>query len=295
VIGGGPSLRRVVLCFLSCALAGPVFAGDAPPAAPAATPNPTPTQVAGQAALDAFTAKDAAALAALAARNDPDPWLVAEDLLRRGAAEAAEAFAAAAPRIDVETLPAYVAARRTAGDDTARRTRVATAQGAMSAGKLEAALVALGPAEAPPPRDVPGVQLQQLRGLVLARQQRPGDAAIAMAGAVETAEALGWLARAAMCADLAARLAFDGRDLQRVTAALERQHAVATRRGDRRGAAAALSGLGFAAVERGDRAAAIEAGERALAAWRRPASPGRRGRARSWARGWCASASSSAP
>ncbi len=189
-------MRRVVLCFLSCALAGPVFAGDAPPAAPAATPNPTPTQVAGQAALDAFTAKDTAALAALAARNDPDPWLVAEDLLRRGAAEAAEAFAAAAPRIDVEALPAYVAARRTAGDDTARRTRVATAQAAMSAGKLEAALEALGPAEAPPPRDVPGVQLQQLRGLVLARQQRLGDAAVAMAGAAETAEALGWLARA---------------------------------------------------------------------------------------------------
>ncbi|MFO0934525.1 MAG: CHAT domain-containing tetratricopeptide repeat protein [Planctomycetota bacterium] len=266
-------MRRVVLCVLSCALAGPVFAGDAPPAAPAASPNATPTQVAGQAALDAFTSKDAAALAALAARDEPDPWLVAEDLLRRGAGDAAVAFAAAAPRADVEALPAYVAARRAAGDDAARRTRVATAQAALTAGNLDAALEALGPAEAPPLRDVPGVQLQQLRGLVLARQQRPGDAAIAMAGAVETAEALGWLARAAMCADLAARLAFDGRDLPRVTAALERQHAVATKRGDRRGAATALSGLGFAAAERGDKAAAIEAGERALAAWQAAGEP----------------------
>ena len=61
---------------------------------------PTPEQAA-DSALAAVTVKDAAALKALAAKDAPDPWLVADELIRRGEFDAAEAFAKAAPRVDV--------------------------------------------------------------------------------------------------------------------------------------------------------------------------------------------------
>jgi len=48
----------------------------------------------------------------LAAKDKPDPWLVADELCRRKEFDAAEAFAKAAPRPDVAKLPAYVAVRR---------------------------------------------------------------------------------------------------------------------------------------------------------------------------------------
>ncbi len=54
-------------------------------------------------------------LGPLAARDDPDPWLVADALCEMGEFEVAEAYARAAPRRDVEALPRHVAARRAGG------------------------------------------------------------------------------------------------------------------------------------------------------------------------------------
>ena len=53
----------------------------------------TPEQVA-DGVLVAFQAGNQERVKALAQRDDPDPWLVADELCHRGAHDAAEAFAA---------------------------------------------------------------------------------------------------------------------------------------------------------------------------------------------------------
>ncbi len=60
-------------------------------------------QVADAATL-AWRAGERRRLRILASRDDPDPWLVADTLCFRGQIDAAESFAAAAPRGDVERL-----------------------------------------------------------------------------------------------------------------------------------------------------------------------------------------------
>src|SRR5688572_29333155 len=96
----GPALRCVlILCFLAC---GAARADEpSPPAAPAPAANPAPPptleEVAG-AVLEVLQAKDDEALKAIASKDEPDPWLVADELIRRGEVEAADAFAKAAPR-----------------------------------------------------------------------------------------------------------------------------------------------------------------------------------------------------
>ena len=72
-----------------------------------------------------MTAKDDATLKALAAKDDPDPWLVADELIARSQHDAADAFARAMPRVDVERLPAYVASQRGKPADAAGRARLA--------------------------------------------------------------------------------------------------------------------------------------------------------------------------
>ncbi|MHC4732018.1 MAG: hypothetical protein ACYS6Z_15705, partial [Planctomycetota bacterium] len=59
----------------------------------------TPEQAADK-AVAAFKAEDQKALKSLAEKDNPDPWLVADELCFRGAHDAAEAFAKAAPRKD---------------------------------------------------------------------------------------------------------------------------------------------------------------------------------------------------
>ena len=112
---GGTPLRRwpgstrgarAVLALALGAMSGSVGRADEPPqAAPAVSPA-TPEKLAADAVLAAVAAKGEPALRALAAKDDPDPWLVADELLARGENEAAKAFVQAAPRVDVEALPA---------------------------------------------------------------------------------------------------------------------------------------------------------------------------------------------
>lgn len=82
---------------------------------------PTPEQAA-DAVLTAVRAGDEAALKELAARDRPDPWLVADELCFRSEHDAAAAFAKAASRTAVEKLPAYVASRRGKEPQPATRT-----------------------------------------------------------------------------------------------------------------------------------------------------------------------------
>ena len=59
--------------------------------------------------LVAFEENDARSFRALAASENPDPWIVADELCARGKHDAALAFAIATPGRTTERLPAYVA------------------------------------------------------------------------------------------------------------------------------------------------------------------------------------------
>src|SRR5438093_10009645 len=126
-------MRRLLVVLVLLLLGRPTM--GAPPA-PAALPEKplTPEQAAG-AALAAVRAKDDAALKVLAAKDAPDPWLVADELLARTEPDAADAFAMAAPRKDVERLPAYLASRRGKPDDVAGRKTIAIVNLALAAKK----------------------------------------------------------------------------------------------------------------------------------------------------------------
>ncbi len=84
--------------------------------------------------LEAFKAKDKKTLKALAERDKPDPWGVADQLCFLGEHDAAEAFAKAAPRKRVEKLPAYVASRRGKAPNAAAHKALETMTKAFAAG-----------------------------------------------------------------------------------------------------------------------------------------------------------------
>ncbi|MCC7136963.1 MAG: CHAT domain-containing protein [Planctomycetes bacterium] len=267
--------RTIVATAILAALAATARAEDAPPVAPAPppapaapapakpAPPPTPEQAA-DAVLAAVVAKDDAALKALASKDDPDPWLVADELIRRAQHDAAEAFAKAAPRVDTEALPAYVASRRGKPDDPARRERLAEASRAFSARDFPRALAALGPPERGPIEDVVGVQLAIGRGIVFASLARLDEAAACELAAGDGAEQLGWLVPAARAYSRAGDCARRGSALPSAQRALERCLAVANRRRDRVGAAATLGNIGFVQFLRGEYSEAMRTNERVL-------------------------------
>jgi CHAT domain-containing protein/tetratricopeptide (TPR) repeat protein len=139
----------------------------------------------------AHTAGDTARVAELGRADDPDPWLVADELCGRGAREAAMAFARAAARGDVEQLPAYLEATKDFGKERAAREALATAERALFAKQAAPALEAL--AAAPSPRS--GALAIRLRWTKAQALRASGKAATAFeeqAKAAEEAEALGW-------------------------------------------------------------------------------------------------------
>ncbi len=166
----------------------------APPAQPAPTPD-TPAQAAEKVVV-ALAAQDAAGVKALAARDDPDPWLVADELLFRRKAEAADVFARAAPRKDTERLPAYVASVRDTPYDVEARQALAAGNAELPAEKWAEALAALDRAK-PAGVHVVAVRLDHGRGFALRGLGRSSESADAFRRAGRVAESLGWLARSA--------------------------------------------------------------------------------------------------
>ena len=82
----------------------------APPPAPL---KPMTEDEAAAAVLSAWKAKDDPLLKVLAAKDDPDPWIVADNLCAKGERDAGASFSTAAPRKATAGLPAFVAASST--------------------------------------------------------------------------------------------------------------------------------------------------------------------------------------
>jgi len=245
-VGVAGMTRTASSLFLLAAIAS----AHAPWVPPKLAQPDTPEQAAAK-VVAAFEAKHGGALGALAERDDPDPWLVADELCARGEHDAADAFARAAPRKDVEKLPRYVAARRGEVPDAAARRALAVATAALASDHPEAALDALrqSPAHGDP---VASILAASARGEALRRAHRPADDAEAFLEAARGASDLGWISRASVALGEAGGGAFDHSDYPGALAAWERKLEIDEARGDRRAAATTLRKIGNVHYALGD-------------------------------------------
>ncbi len=245
---------------------GGAFAQERPAAPPApihAKPD-TPDQAVDR-VLAAAAAKDEAALKALAAKDDPDPWIVADALCARGEGDAAESFAKAAPRKDTEGLPGYVASRRGLPEDLAAGDALKAAVAALQAKDFAKALAAADAVAVPPPTVV-GVSLTQRRGMALRGLKRMEESVRAFDDAAEQARGLGWLVGIASSLHAGGMSASLGYDWEGALARFQARLALEEERGDRAATAAAASNLGVTWIRLGKYARARERIEQAVGA-----------------------------
>ena len=256
----GPLLKGEVMRALIAVLLTLLFATALPAQEKPKTDIP---EQAADKVLAAFKAKDEKALKALAEKDDPDPWLVADELCSRGEHDAAEAFAKAAPRKDVEKLLAYVASHRRKPDNAAARKALATAVRALAAKDPKAALSALGGVDTTA-GDVVSARVLHARGTALRSLRRGQDSVQAYAAAAAVAERLGWLRRAAAALDGSGMSAYYRSDWQGALAAWERSLAIEGSRQNRVGVARVLGNIGLVHKRLGAYAKALECQERSL-------------------------------
>ncbi len=146
------------------------------------------------AAVKAWEAKDDAALRAIAARETPDPWSVADEIFALAGHEATFAFATAAPRKGIEGLPALVRSWRERPPDPAFREALRRFNERTRAGDVDGAARILEPLEEP------GDPLQRAR-LAYARAVTPylkgrhADAVPLLVAAAERFREIGALSR----------------------------------------------------------------------------------------------------
>ncbi|MFI5403043.1 MAG: tetratricopeptide repeat protein, partial [Planctomycetota bacterium] len=222
----------------------------------------TPEQVVDK-VLVTVAANDATALKALAGRDDPDPWLVADDLCARGALVAADAFARAAPRKAVERLPDYVAALRANPTEPRRREALRDLSEALDANDTQRALT-LAEEAASAARDVIAVRHAHMRGSAYEAAHRRAEAWATFRDAADAAERLGWLARQAQILGDAGICAFTDGRVADASAAFEQELAIFKACGIRRGIAMALTHVSRTRETLGDYPGALEALEAAL-------------------------------
>jgi len=168
-----------------------------------------PVTEAADRALAAFRA--GTGLQEIAALDEPDPWLVADELCARGAFDAAEAFAKAAVRPDTERLAGYVVAQRVAPTFAAQRRLLADLLDASAKEdwrRMSEIARSAGPADA----SVVSLRLQHGLGLGLLHGGEPRAAIPALLATALGAERLGRLRVAGLIykdASIAAERAVD--------------------------------------------------------------------------------------
>lgn len=249
-------MRRTALLLVLLLGTLPVFAEEDPP-------KPLTTGQAASEVLEAFEAKDDAALKALAEKDVPDPWLVVDELCFRGEHDAAEAFAKAAPRKTVERLPDYATSRRgKEPEETARR-----ALAAMSAALARDPQAALAIADtvAGPATPVIRIRIAMRRGLALRALRRLAQSAAAFRRAAVAASELGWLRCAASAHSAAGRSARQDSDWRAALAAWAQCLALYEELGNRAAVAKTLGNIGNLHARLGAHVKALSFQERALA------------------------------
>ncbi|MCZ6463025.1 MAG: hypothetical protein O7A09_01705, partial [Proteobacteria bacterium] len=173
--------------------------------------------------LDALREKDTKRLEELAKRDEPDPWLVAEDLCSRGEHAAAAAFAKAAPRRSVARLPAYVERRRKAGEPERGSKLLAQVKRARRRKDLQGAFNLVEDFEVDSSSlGIASVRLVTGRGELLMALGRPGEAEKDLLAAARYAERLGWMEVAVQNFEQGAAAALAARHLDAAAQARQR-------------------------------------------------------------------------
>ena len=232
--------------------------------APASRADESPFSA--QDVVDAARKNDQARLREFAAHEDPDAWIVADELLAIGEGAAASAFAKAVPAERGAALVRYLASHATAAGDAAARAAFRAAGEDVEAARPASALKDLAPAEAVPAAGtLLSVRLHELRGRAHGALKQRSQAGDEFGRAASEAAALGWtrFARDALDAAIDAyyrTYLFDAcRD--RIQDRRDMQDAA----GDAKGVAESDRDLGSVEEGRGDYARALQRFESARA------------------------------
>jgi CHAT domain-containing protein len=270
---------RAVLCTAFLVALGSLAAADppdapkapAPPTVPAADPTAAAEEV-----VAAHGRGDRGALESLARRAEPDPWLVVDEILARGDAAAARAFASLVPGPIGKRLVVLLEQWQAGlvADSPTGRAAFEKASKALRDRDAEGALAATDDPELRPGTilraRIAWVRISALRAL--------GRDAVALAAArrlVDDAEGMGWLALAMRCAFDAGVAAHWRKDEASAAEWMERTHRLAREAGDlsMTRKSAALAGSAYQALGEYPKAAAIltKAYEEAEASGDKPA------------------------
>jgi hypothetical protein len=190
--------------------------------------RPVPPAKVAEDVLAAFRADDLDALKSLAASEDPDPWVVADELCGRGEFDAAKAFARAAPRSDTKALPEYVAAQ--AKSESAPDARAALERAKVVRIPREVLDILDGVPTGKP--DVLSIRIGLVRGWTLRKLRRNAEAAEAFRAAARPAKTIGWLRCEALSLRNAGRARLTAGDPRGALADLQQSLAVEEERAD---------------------------------------------------------------
>lgn len=210
---------------------------------------------------EAHAAKDMERLAALARRDLPDPWLVAEELVGGGAKAAALAFARSAPRPAVARLVEYLTAHRAESkEERALRARI---EQAYAAGAWQRVLDEAAKQKASLDT-VPRVSSATLRGRAHVRLRQLEEGARQLLSAAAAAQALGWQSAAITAYAEGAHAAFRHSDWPMALEAMQHGRRLQLELGQARDAARALGTIGLLREKLGEFDAAQKAQSEAL-------------------------------
>jgi CHAT domain-containing protein/Tfp pilus assembly protein PilF len=227
-------------------------------------PQPDTPEQAADKVPAAFKAKDGKTLKVLAEKDDPDPWLVADEMCFRGEQDAAEAFAEAAARPRVGTLYGYVARQRNAPASTEHRRLLESVADALDAKKPDVALAALD-ASTLSAATVVSIRLMYARAVALRQAGRLRESARAFDSAGDRARKTGWLRRAEQAFWNSAMILEELGENREALERLARLREVVTKSGDRPQIAKALGQIGRVHSMLGEWAKAAEYYTQALA------------------------------
>ncbi len=204
-------------------------------------------------------------LAALAAVDDPDPWRVADELCRRGAVDAALAYAKAAQRPGMEKLAAYVAGAAQRKDEPGAREALAAYRRAVDGKKSPAEQLATLAKVAADREDVTSALVHYQRAWGHLDTQDLVKATASWRRSAELAKELGWLTLAEEALNFATNYSLQTGDLTGALACAEAQLELSTQLRHIRMAVFARNGIGICYRQRGDFALALEYFTKALA------------------------------
>ncbi len=248
---------RNLLCTLACILfvLTPALAEDGgeTKGAPARL---SPAVVADQ-VLQSLGPNHVAALARLAARKDPDRWLVADVLCQRGEQQAAIAFADAAPPPAAQGLRAYVRTQTHVAPNPKLALALIRSEQALMRGDHAGALSALsdtGPMGSP----MQGIQRDFLLGAARQLATRRKEGIPLLESAASAARKLKWHIFEANVHRELALAAYQARDFKAAIRAWTNGLVPLRALAHEGGIAATLGNIGFAQFQSGDSSAALK-------------------------------------